>query len=381
MTKLPKLYSKDEKGKVREWQVVVDGDHYWTVAGCVGGKMVTSKPKLAKAKNLGRSNATTAEEQALRQAKRQWDVRVENGSVQDIESASQGKKLEFFKPMLANTYNPKKPDFPYYSQPKLDGIRCLLRLEDGELVARTRNGKIIDCVEHIKVDLASVFDKYPNLVLDGELYNHELKENFNKITSLVRKKRPTDPKKLQEFQEVALRESEDLIEYWVYDMHCPKNKKFSERYEFLDRCLSGFFPSIVLVETYLLETSEKVDEVYSLYMDSGYEGQMLRKDQPYETRRSKSLLKRKDFQDNEYLVVDVMEGVGNRKGTAGNLVVKCLDTGKTFHSNIKANFTRLTEILNNKDDFVGKLVTIQYFNLTPDGIPRFPFAIEFRDYE
>ena len=263
----------------------------------------------------------------------------------------------------------------------MDGIRCLLRLEDGELVARTRNGKIIDCVEHIKVDLVSVFDKYPNLVLDGELYNHELKENFKKITSLVRKKRPTDPKKLQEFQEVALRESEDLIEYWVYDMHCPKNKKFSERYEFLDRCLSGFFPSIVLVETYLLETSEKVDEVYSLYMDSGYEGQMLRKDQPYETRRSKSLLKRKDFQDNEYLVVDVMEGVGNRKGTAGNLVVKCLDTGKTFHSNIKANFTKLTEILNNKDDFVGKLVTIQYFNLTPDGIPRFPFAIEFRDYE
>ena len=383
---LPTLFFQDQKGKMREWTVKVDGDSYWTVAGCVGGQMVTSKPKFAVAKNVGKSNATTPEEQAKLQAKRAWDKRIEHGATMDMEIAKHGRVTEYFKPMLANGFNPKKPDFPYFSQPKLDGIRCIIRLEDTggsepEIVARTRNGKVIDCVDHIIDDLYVTFVEYPQSVIDGELYNHDLKEDFNKITSLVRKKRPTDPDKIKEFEETALVEAEENIQYWVYDVagYYDSPKGFMERSQQLPFMLMG--KSIEVVPTEMVETQEEADILYNQYLADGYEGQMLRKDLPYENRRSKSLLKRKDFQDKEYLVLEVMEGVGNREGTAGNLVVMCLETGKQFHSNIKANFTRLTEMLENKEDFIGKLVTIQYFNLTPDGIPRFPFAIAFRDYE
>ena len=108
---------------------------------------------------------------------------------------------------------------------------------------------------------------------------------------------------------------------------------------------------------------------------------MIRLDKPYENNGSKSLLKRKEFQDAEYKVLDIDEGNGNRKGTAKHLVCICSKTNKVFHSNIKGDFEYLKEILENKDDYIGKYATIKYFQLTPDGIPRFPYALSFRDYE
>ena len=88
------------------------------------------------------------------------------------------------KAMLAHKYNPDKADYPAYIQPKLDGVRCLFT-KDG---AFSRAGNQFMNVEHIEKDLKPVFNKYPNLILDGELYNHGLKDDFNKIISLVKKK-------------------------------------------------------------------------------------------------------------------------------------------------------------------------------------------------
>ena len=78
--------------------------------------------------------------------------------------------------------------------------------------------------------------------------------------------------------------------------------------------------------------------------------------------------------------MDIEEGAGNRTGTAKHLVCKNKD-GKTFNSNIKGTFDYLEEILKNKKDYIGKLATIKFFQYTPDGVPRFPYAIAFRDYE
>ena len=85
--------------------------------------------------------------------------------------------------------------------------------------------------------------------------------------------------------------------------------------------------------------------------------------------------------DAEYKVVDIDVGNGNRSGTAKHLVCYCPKTKRTFNSNIKGNFDYLKEIYDNRKDYIGKLATIKYFQLTPDGIPRFPYAIGFRDYE
>jgi DNA ligase-1 len=129
-----------------------------------------------------------------------------------------------------------------------------------------------------------------------------------------------------------------------------------------------------LVDTRKAENEESVMEQYGLLVDAGYEGQILRVDAPYENKRSKSLLKHKTFVDEEYTILDICEGEGNRTGTAGYMVFETAD-GKPFKSNVKGTWEETAEMLKNKNELIGKQATIKYFNLTPDGIPRFPFVI------
>jgi len=138
---------------------------------------------------------------------------------------------------------------------------------------------------------------------------------------------------------------------------------------------------IMLVPTERIDDKETLDEFYAKWLDEGFEGQMVRKNSSYENKRSATLLKRKEFTDAEYKVLNIEEGGGNRTGTAKHLVCYCPTTDKTFNSNIKGNFEYLKEVLDNREYYIGQLATIKFFELTPDGIPRFPFAIAFRDYE
>ena len=107
---------------------------------------------------------------------------------------------------------------------------------------------------------------------------------------------------------------------------------------------------------------------------------MGRNEGPYENKRSSTLLKRKDFIDEEYTMLGYEEGKGNRSGTIKHLKFKNKD-GKEFNSNVKGTFEYLTELLEQADELIGKQATIKYFNLTPDGVPRFPYVIAIRDYE
>ena len=108
--------------------------------------------------------------------------------------------------MLAHKFDPAKIvwDDYVYMQPKLDGVRCLFT-KDG---AFSRTGKQFMNIKHIEKDLGHVFDALPWLVLDGELYNHNLRDNFEKIISLVRKQKPTEEDKY---------EARVWTQYHVYD--------------------------------------------------------------------------------------------------------------------------------------------------------------------
>ena len=179
----------------------------------------------------------------------------------------------------------------------------------------------------------------------------------------------------------------DKIQYWVYDM--PKlndviNEKtlFDFRMTELKDKLITRKDCIVIVETNEVYSEGNLDNLYGQYLEQGYEGQMIRNDVGYDAnKRSKNLLKRKDFMDAEYKVIDIDEGNGNRSGTAKHLVCYCEKTKQQFNSNIKGSFDYLKEIYDNRKEYIGKFATIKFFQLTPDGIPRFPYAIAFRDYE
>jgi DNA ligase-1 len=108
---------------------------------------------------------------------------------------------------------------------------------------------------------------------------------------------------------------------------------------------------------------------------------MVRLNTKYENKRSKNLLKRKDFQDKEYTILNIIEGEGNKAGMAGAMVFEN-DLGIRFNSNIKGSREYLKELLKNKRELIGQEATVKFFNLTPDNnVPRFPYVISIRNYE
>ena len=163
--KREKLYKIDSKGKLRVWWIEYDDEKYRTHSGINGGKIVTSGWKYPTEKNVGRANATSVEEQVLSEITAEYEKKLNQGKYHStIESASNGAK--FYECMLADKYNAKKHNnFPYYSQPKLDGIRCIVS-KDG---MQSRQGKKIISAPHIMEALEEFFQKYPDVILDGEL--------------------------------------------------------------------------------------------------------------------------------------------------------------------------------------------------------------------
>ena len=389
--KLPTLYKKTTIGKTQTWEIEVSGNKFRTISGQVDGKKITNNWTVCQGKNVGKKNATTGEEQALKEAEAKHKKKLEAGYHLNLKNIS---KKRFYEPMLAQDFKNKNRQSEVmadlqqvdggtvgtvFSQPKLDGIRCIAMREG----LFTRTGKEITAVPHISEALEPFFKLYPNATLDGELYNHAYKDDFNKIIHLVRKQNLTDE---------HLSESAEMIQYHIYDAPVIGNGKWAmtEKDLYSDRTskLDASFVNLglekedclVIVPTVEIHGREQLDRCYEDYIEAGYEGQMVRLDGPYENKRSPKLLKRKEFIDEEYKILGYEEGEGNRAGTIKHFKFKNKD-GKEFNSNVKGSFSYLTKLLEIADTLIGKDATIKYFNLTPDGVPRFPYVIAIRDYE
>ena len=363
MTKLPTLYSRTSKGAIQRWDITVENDYYFTSFGQIDGKIQTTKPTVCLVTNEGRANQRTAEEQALFEAEALWKKKKDSGCYELIDDIDQ---VAFVEPMLAKNYDDyaSKILFPVFAQPKLDGIRCIVT-KDGMY---SRNGKIINSCPHIREELQYVFDQAPHMILDGELYCDKLNNDFNKICSLVKKTKPADD---------DLKEAASAIQYWIYDIVNP-GLLFEDRISMIEKIIDTS-SMIRKVPTGKLKNTEELDTHYGACMDHGFEGQMVRLNGYYENKRSKSLLKRKEFQDSEYTILDVIEGEGNKTGVAGAMLFKN-ELGIEFNSNIKGDRAYLKEIWDNKNDYIGKEATVKYFNLTPDNkLPRFPYVIKIRE--
>lgn len=365
-----KLYQKDQTGKVRYWYMEQDSNKYRSISGIQGrentSEQVSERTEVKEGTNIGRSNQKDPIQQATFLVSRMYEIRKEQGYAEDLKDA--GKK--FFQPMLAAKYfglNQKRRNELFegnvYCQPKLDGIRCIVT-KDGMF---SRHGKEIISAPHIRKSLEPVFQKYPDLILDGELYNHDLNEDFNQIISLARKTKPT---------EEDLKMSEQKIQYWIYDLpSCLENfsdrnweltKLFQDNKEFQKYCIN--------VETNMVLSDEEVQNKLEYYLDKGYEGAIVRLNKPYENKRTNSLLKVKKFEDEEFVIVDIEEGRGNLAGKAGRIIVDV--DGKRVSAGLKFSHEDAAEIWINKDRYIGKKATIKYFNRTPDGSLRFPKCIQ-----
>jgi len=275
------------------------------------------------------------------------------------------------KPMLAHKVNENRIDFSeeVFIQPKLDGVRCIFT-KDG---AYSRTGKEFHNLQHIKIDLEKFFDMQPNAILDGELYNHNLRDDFEQIISLVRKQKPTDKDRLN---------AHKLIQYHVYDM-IAEGPSYEDRLNWLLSSKNLWSDSVISVETIQVNKYEEAANVhYDGFLKQGYEGSILRLNGPYEQKRSYNLQKFKDFSDTEATIVGYEAGKGKFTGLIGKFLM-IDDNGIEFGCPIGKgyNYDDRRFILNNIHDYIGKRATFTYFERTKAGSYRHPLYKTIRDYE
>ena len=275
---------------------------------------------------------------------------------------------ENIKAMLAHKYNEDKADYPAFIQPKLDGVRCLFSASG----AISRAGNEFKNVEHIKQALKPFFAKNPTAVLDGELYNHGLKDDFEKIISLVKKRKPTDADKA---------EAAELVQFHVYDVPTMKIGTYTDRYLFL--CTLTYTYPICKVTTELALDFDDAKEMHDKNLKLGYEGSIYRTTYgKYKGTRSWDLMKFKDFHDTEAIIIGYDEGKGKREGTLGKFIMQD-DDGNEFGCppGKGYNFKDLANILENIHDYIGQRATFTYFERTKAGSYRHPHYKTLRNYE
>jgi len=283
------------------------------------------------------------------------------------------------KPMLAYPVSAKPIDYskPTFIQPKLDGVRCVIQCDvtKNDLVtwykitAYSRTGKEWKNINHILNELKPFFEKYPNVILDGELYNHDLRDNFEKIISLVRKTKPTDEDRL---------DAAELTQFHCYDI-IDETKTFAERNEWIESNLQESY-CIDLVSTSRITAEPAAKMTHKINLANGYEGSIVRTNDTYQCKRSHNLRKFKDFKDSEAKIIDWVEGKGKRIGTIGKFVAVDAN-GNKFGMPVMDKFEYLQNNFKEMQGWVGKTATFTYFERTKAGSYRHPLFKAIRDYE
>ena len=280
------------------------------------------------------------------------------------------------KPMLAYPVSDKPINYDnnIFMQPKLDGVRCVIQYnpkappEQTGVTAYSRTGKEWKNIDHILFNLSSWFRLNPDVILDGELYNHEYKDNFEQIISMVRKTKPTDEARV---------ESAENVQFHCYDI-IDETMSFAMRNEFIkqavprNHCIKHVYTTIV--------TEDQANIQHQCNLDEGYEGSILRTNDTYKCGRSWNLRKFKDFHDDEALLLDWVEGKGKRKGTIGKFMAQD-SAGNIFGMPVMDKFQYLQDNFEEMKTWVGKLATFTYFERTKANSYRHPLFKCIRDYE
>lgn len=293
MTAQKPLYKRGVNNNLIWWGEICleDACSYRTFSGVQGGKITESKPTKCSYKNIGRQNEVSPKQQAMKQLQALRAKKIKEGYSENEPGVfeKQQQQQKKFEPVLAETYS-KYVDKIYdvngnllddwAIQPKLDGIRCIARWHLTSIQLFTRSGKqLIIAAPHILHQINNIVNKMlreekmtqefleKHFFLDGELYNHSLRHNFNKITSLCRKS--------NHLTQEDLIESKKFIRYFIYD-GCIDNKvSFTDRwfsiYSTILNELEVDRLFLVLVETVQVISRELVETQYKRFLAEGYE--------------------------------------------------------------------------------------------------------------
>jgi ATP-dependent DNA ligase len=484
---LPALYGVDKKGKERIWKIWVVKNTVYKSYGETKG-LKTPSSRTFKGLNVGKKNATTANEQAKREAERDWVKQLDKnyhpktpegltlekkvmaakkkqGGVnvnidallrdrdpkEDIEDVHQedneeGPRLGANEeepldrdeeleetpdesendvlPMHCQVWSTEPKCLKYfdfdsgvYIQPKLDGVRCLVKIRNGRVILATRSGKDMVWLNHLRDQVKIFLSGEEDIQLDCEVYAErivgiatynekkknysyedigqvhegddipelEMEQRFDVISGAARPTRNT-PHPL-----------ESQLCLYVFDIADPTGElDQDERFEILKRLFSsnaaksGKTSHIKRVETKVIYYQEDVEDFHDEMSEKDYEGVVLRsRDLYYEShRKSLHMRKHKHFIDEEYPITDAIcdEGVGRENFRwICEKIIESPETGE----NILTTFTvkpmgtreQRWNWYDHSDDFLGKLLNVRYQDLTYEGVPRFPRGTHIRDYD
>ena len=284
------------------------------------------------------------------------------------------------KPMLAYPVSDKPIDYSdkISIQPKLDGVRCVIQYEPetirsefyaGKVKAYSRTGKEWKNIDHILNELKPFFEKYPDVILDGELYNHDLRDNFEKIISLVRKTKPTDQDRL---------DARELTQFHCYDI-IDETLTFEERNYFIIKQVPTSY-CVKHLKTHACSSEVFAKQLHKVNLNDGYEGSIVRTNDTYQCKRSHNLRKFKDFSDAEATIIGYEEGKGKRTGTIGKFVAIDAE-GVEFGMPVMDKFKFLQDNFEDMKTSVGKIATFTYFERTKANSYRHPLFKCIRNYE
>lgn len=391
------LFKKATSGKIQEWEISVTpkGETAEIVItyGQRGGNKVTNYETISEGKNAGKANATSAYDQAVKEAEAKWKKQQDRRhySLDATGGVSADKRSK--APMLAKSFEDYQDQVPvdghFALQPKLDGFRCNAHwdAEKKTVTLVSREGLVFETMPHIAAAVAAMLKREPSTVLDGELWTPELR--FSKIASAVKNKNnPPD--------------WVNKVSYHLYDLM--DSAIFLQRFERLTRLVQdNTSASIVLVDTTFVgcttgdendrdELIAKIKEYERECVKSGFEGAMYRNCyHGYEPgKRSKHLLKVKSFIDKEFKVVGHKRGkasqlVSSKGKTQGDadvvvpiFVCEMSSGGARFDVLAPGTIKEKKAYWDDIEKWIGKNLTVKYFELTDDGIPRFPVAKSFR---
>lgn len=355
------LYARSSTGAVLIWFMEQDNDLYRTTSGQIDGKSVSSEWTLALPKNVGKKNETSGIEQATLEIIAQYKKKKKEKykeSINDIDVKT------FISPMRAKNYKDYKDSINIYTsdwiaQTKYNGMRCVAT-KDGLF---SRSGEPIISTPHIHEALKPIFEKYPDVFLDGELFNNDLRTQLNEIIKLCRKTVNITPEDLLK--------SEQMVRYYVYDVGGPYySKEFYPTRKAFVNAVVNIYPYVKFVENYTFSNEEELQSIYQKLVADDQEGIMLRKlSAPYQNKKTKDMLKLKPEDDDECDIISVHDADGNWSNKAKSFTVKWKD--KIFDVSFKGSMPEAEIVWNEQDKWIGTRKTFKYNGLTGLGVPNF----------
>lgn len=343
------LYAKDVSGVIRVWSIVTTSTGLIIEHGVYGGSMQHKVEKVVPKGNR------TMDEQIKARYYSRCNRQFDKGYVETLDEAQlkgRTNAIGMKRPMLAQAKKHVK-DIDYqhaYYQHKYDGNRCLITKQGGKVTAYSRNGKPVTSIKHITDSMKL----YEGQTIDGELYCHGIP--LQTINSWVKRE-----------QKATLN-----LQMRVYD--CMMNESYANRLGMIinaDLGKNAFF-----VDTHRIHNEEEAMDLFKRSLKEGYEGGIIRwgLDGYEDGKRSKSLVKLKMVEDAEFIIVDIIPSVD------GWARLECeTNEGDNFMVSAPGSLPERHAIMDDFEQHLGRLVTVEYAYMTKDGIPFHPVAKAFRD--